>query len=64
MTIWTDQTSTSETWANANEETRRVFSPSVFSHASFGGHYIFSMNPRSGIWDGKSSTVETWTAIP
>jgi hypothetical protein len=62
MTTWTPATSQSETWT---EETigPRVFSPDVFSHASYNGKYVFSMNPRSGVWDRETSTAEVWTEL-
>lgn len=59
MTVWTNQTSTAETWAA--QTTTRVFSPIVFSHGSYSGKYVFSMNPRGGVWDSQTSTAETWT---
>jgi len=63
VTVWTDQTSASETW-NIVDEGTRVFSPGVFSHGAFNGEYVFSMNPRGGVWDANTSAAETWTVQP
>lgn len=59
MTTWTTAVQQAETWID--ETTIRMFSPRVFSHASYNGEFVFSMNPRGGVWDAETSTPETWT---
>jgi len=59
MTTWTPTMQQAESWTS--ETTIRVFSQNVFSHASYNGEFVFSMNPRGGVWDSTSTSVETWT---
>ena len=59
MTTWTPATKQSETWTS-EDPARRVFSPVVFSHATYNGLSVFSLGSAAGIYERPAIQVETW----